>query len=185
MTTDEINEKTYYSDTSSKVTNARVTCNYITVPVDKIESVDVNVRIEEFSFSALVFLSSFAPFLFIGFVPMSFKLPFAFIELILITASLLWLIMVYRNYIELIVTVGGLRLVILSANMKKNDNICKVAAAIGEAIFDEKKYQKLKKVIPLEPPPDFNSSETIRLKLMLDDYEKLKSMKEELVKPKE
>jgi hypothetical protein len=185
MDTDDIVEKIYYSDSLSRVTNARVTCNNITVPVDKIESVDVNFRIEEFSFSVLVFLSTFATFLFISFIPADFKLAFIFFEIGLIAASLLWLITVYRNYIELIVTVGGRAVVILGANMKKNDYVCKIASAVGDAIFDERKYQKLKKVVALEPPPAFNSSETIRLKMMIEDYENLKSMKEDLIKAKE
>jgi hypothetical protein len=68
--------------------------------------------------------------------------------------------------------------------MRKKDYICKVAAAIGESILDEKKYQKLKRVVELDPSPALSPSETIRLKLMLEDYEKLKAMKDELLKSK-
>jgi len=185
MSTNEIGEKIYYSDASAKVTNIRVTCNHITVPVEKIESVDVNFKIEEFSFSVLVFLSSFAPLMFINYVPNSLRPAFVVFELITILASCLWLVMVYRNYIELIVTVGGRGLIILSAHMKRNDYVCKVASAIEDSIFDEKKYQKLKKEpVELASSAVLNASETIRLKLMLDDYEKLKAMKEELLKVK-
>lgn len=182
MPTNEIGEKIYYGDDSSKVTNVRVTCNHVTVPIEKIESVDVNFRIEEFSFSALVFLSSFAPLLFIDFVPASAKPAFVAFELIFIAASALWFIMVFKNYIELIVTVGGHGMVILSAHMKKNDYVCKVAVAIGDAISDEKKYQKMKVSSETDSQPSFDPSETMRLKLMLDDYEKLKAMKDELLK---
>jgi len=184
MTTNEIGEKIYYGDDSAKVTNVRVTCRHITVPIEKIESVDVNFRIEEFFFSTLVFLSSFAPFLFIGFVSDSAKTAFAIFDLVLIAVSFTWLVMVCKNYVELIVTVGGRRLVLLSAHMKKNDHMCKIADAIGEAMFDEKKYQKLKKTVDFNPAPAFNMSETFRLKLMLEDYEKLKSTKEELLQVK-
>lgn len=179
----EADEKTYYSDAITKVTNVRVTCNHITVPVEKIESVDVNFRIEAFSFSVLVFLSSFTPFLFFNFVPDLFKPPFAILGLILIAATLMWLIMVFKSYVELIVSIGGRSLVIFSANMKRKDYICKIAAAIGDAISDEKKYQKMKqseKGNPSESP--LNSSETIRLKLMLEDYEKLAVMKDRIGK---
>lgn len=185
MTTNEIGEKIYYSDSSAKVTNLRVTCNHITVPIEKIESVDVNFRIEEFFFSALVFLSSLALFLFFSFIPESIKVAFAVFEIIFVVASFLWLIMVCKNYIELIVTVGGRGLVILSAHMKNNDYVCKVASSIEESIFDERKYQKLKKVVELDQSAFLTSSETIRLKLMLEDYERLKAMKEELIKTKD
>ena len=184
MTTNEIGEKIYFSDDSTKVTNVRVTCNHITVPVERIESVDVNFKIEEFSFSALVFISSFTPFLFLDFVPVSVKPACAILGFVFIAASALWLLMVYKNYIELIVSVGGRGLVIMNAHMKQNDHVCKVAAAIGDAIFDEKKYQKLKRVVDLDPSENINSSETMRLKLMLDDYEKLKAMRDELLKRK-
>ena len=185
MSANEISEKIYYSDALLKVTNVRVTCNHITVPVEKIESVNVNFKIEAFSFSVLVFLSSFTPFMFFEHVPEIFEIAFLFFGTLLIAASFLWLIMVYSNYIELIVTVGGRRLVILGAHMKKNEYVCKVATAIEESIFDEKKYRKLKKeIVELEPSAAFNSSETMRLKLILEDYEKLKSMKNELLKAK-
>jgi hypothetical protein len=70
--------------------------------------------------------------------------------------------------------------------MKKNEYVCKFAAAIEESIFDEKRYRKLKReIVELEPSAAFNSSETMRIKLMLEDYEKLKSMKNELLKVKE
>ena len=184
MTTNEIGEKIYYGDNSSKVTNVRVTCNHITVPIERIESVDVNFKIEEFSFSALVFFSSFTPFLFFDFVPAGVKPACAILGLAFIAASALWLFMVYKNYIELIVSVGGRSLVLLSAHMKKNDYVCKVATAIEESIFDEKKYQKLKRVVDLDPSESINSSETMRLKLMLADYEKLKAMRDELLKRK-
>jgi hypothetical protein len=184
MTSNEIGEKIYYGDDSAKVTNVRVTCKHITVPIEKIESVDVNFRIEEFFFSVLVFLSSFAPFLFIGFVPDNARTAFAVSELVLIAASFTWLVMVCKNYVELIVTVGARRLVLLNGHMKKNGYMCKVSDAIGEAMFDEKKYQKLKKTVDFNPAPAFNMSETFRLKLMLDDYEKLKFMKEELLQVK-
>jgi hypothetical protein len=186
MSTNEIGEKIYYSDSTSKVTNVRVTCNHITVPIEKIESVDVNFRIEAFCFSVLIFFASFLPFLFVDSIPDAFDTAFLFFTIMLIAASFLWLVMVFRSYIELVVSVGGHGLVIQRAHMKKNDYICKLAAAIGDAISDEKKYQKLKtegEISPSSTP--FNSSETMRLKLMLDDYEKLTAMKEDLVKTKD
>jgi predicted HAD superfamily phosphohydrolase len=177
MTANETGEKIYYSDSTSKVTNIRVTCNHITVPVDKIESVDVNFRIEAFSFSTLIFLTSFFPFLFIDKVPEAFDTAFLFFETLIIIASALWLFLVYKDYIELIVTVGGRSLVIHSANMRKKDYICKIAAAIGDAISDEEKFKAMQKTGEVKPSAVFNPSETMRLKLMLEDYEKLTAKK--------
>lgn len=184
MTTSEADEQVYYKDHSSRVTNVRVTCNHITVPIEKIESVNVNFRIEEFFLSGLVFFSSSASFLFLGFVPGAVKPAIIAFGIIITAASLLWFLMVCRNYIGLIVTVGGRGLVLLAGSMRSKDHICKVAAAIEESIFDEKKYLKLKKVVDLEPSAVFNSSETMRLKMLLQDYEKIKIMKNDLSKRK-
>ena len=179
MATNEIGEKIYYGDASSKVTNVRVTCNHITVPIEKISSVDVNFRIEAFSISVIVFVSSFTPLLFFNFVTDIFLSAFVILELILIASSALWLIMVYKKYVELIVNVGGRDLTILSANMRKKIYICKIAAAIGDAISDEKQYQSMKKSGEVNTSHPFNSSETMRIKLMLEDYEKLVGKKSE------
>ncbi len=179
MPTNEIGEKIYFGDDSTKVTNVRVTCNHITVPVEKIESVDVNFRIETFSFSVLVFLSSFLLLFFADDVHTEYAAPYLFFTIILIIAAFFWLIMVFKNYTELTVAVSGRSLVILSASMMKKDYICKIADAIGNAISDEKEYQALKKTgeISNTSSSPFNSSETMRLKLMLDDYEKLTAKK--------
>ena len=106
------------------------------------------------------------------------------LELILIAASTLWTIVVYKNYTELVVNVGGRELVIVSTHMRNKDYVCKLSDAIGDAISGENKYQKLKKSGEIDSFATFNPSETFRLKLMLDDYEKLKSMREELLKAK-
>ena len=177
-TTNEIGEKIYYGDETAKVTNVRVTCNHITVPVEKIESVDVNFRIEAFSFSVIIFLSSLLLLLFAGPIPPIYDAAYLFFTIILIVASFMWLIMVFKNYVELIVNVGGRSLVILSANMRKKIYICKIAGAIGDAISDEKKYQKMKASGEINAEtPSLNQSETVRLKLMLEDYERLSTKK--------
>ena len=54
----------------------------------------------------------------------------------------------------------------------------------SDAISGENKYRKLKKSGKIKSSAISNPSETIRLKLMLDDYEKLKSMKDELLNAK-
>ena len=177
-TTNEIGEKIYYGDETAKVTNVRVTCSHITVPVEKIESVDVNFRIEAFSFSVIIFLSSLLLLLFTGPVPPIYDAAYLFFTIILIVSSFMWIIMVFKNYVELIVNVGGRRLVILGANMWKKIFICKIAAAIGDAISDEKKYQTMRKSGEINTEtPALNQSETVRLKLMLEDYEKLTAKK--------
>ncbi len=179
MVTNEVGEKIYFGDATSKVTNVRVTCNHITVPVEKIESVDVNFRIEAFSLSVLAVFASFLPLMFAGPIPPEYDAPYLFFSIILIAAALFWLGLVFKNYTELIVAVGGRKLVILSVSMMKKDYICKIADAIGNAISDEKEYQSLKKTgeISNTSTSPFNSSETMRLKLMLDDYEKLTAKK--------
>ena len=185
MTTNEIGEKIYFGDATSKVTNVRMTCNHITIPVGKIEGVNVNFRIEAFSFSVLVFFLSFFPMLFIIPVPNEYDAPYLFFTIIVIASAFLWLFFVFKNYTELIVSVGGRSLVVLSASMMKKDYICKISDAIGDAISEEKEYQTMKKTGEIDQfSPTFNTSETIRLKLMLEDYEKLTAKKEDFAKAK-
>jgi hypothetical protein len=61
--------------------------------------------------------------------------------------------------------------------MRRKDYICKIAAAIGDAISDEEKFKAMQKTGEVKPSAVFNPSETMRLKLMLEDYEKLTAKK--------
>jgi hypothetical protein len=185
MPTNEIGEKIYFGDTTSKVTNVRVTCNHITVPISKIESVDVVFRIEAFSISVILFLCSFLLLFFISPIPPAFDTAYLFFTVIIIAATLMWLVLVFKNYTELLVYVSGRGLVIHSSSMMKKDYICKIANSIGDAISDEKKYQEMKKSGETVSSIPFNSSETMRLKLMLDDYDKLTGKKQVAVEAKD
>ncbi|HCE42219.1 MAG TPA: hypothetical protein DET40_01555 [Lentisphaeria bacterium] len=185
MAANEIGEKVYYSDATSKVTNVRITCEHITVPVGKIGSVDLNFRCEEFAFSILVLFSSLAPFAFFNFIPGNLKMAAAIVSLILFAASAFWVFMVYRNYVELFVMVNGRKAVILSVNMREKDYLSRIASAIGDAITDEDRFQKMKASGEIDPSSQkLSLSETMHLKSMLDDYQKLKGMKELILKPK-
>ena len=185
MATNEIGEKVYYSDESTKVTNVRVTCEHITVPVGKIESVDLNFRCEEFAFGIFVFFSSLAPFMFFNYVPDNLKMAVGIASLILLAASAFWVVMVYRNYVELFVMVNDRKVVILSVNMRKKDYLSEIASAIGDSIADEDRYQKMKASGKIySSSPTLSLSETMRLKLILEDYDRLKEVKDMILKPK-
>jgi hypothetical protein len=179
MATNEIGEKVYFSDATIKVTNARVSCNHITVPVEKVESVVVNSRIEALALGFGTLLLCSSPFLFLNCLPDGFKMPVAIVSLFLIAASSAWVYMIYKNYIELVVSVAGRNVVIFNMNMSGRDYLCKIASAIGDAITDEKRYQKMKASGELPTPERVSSSDTMRFKMMLEDYEKLKKAKEE------
>ncbi len=188
MASNEIGEKIYHSDERMKVTNVRITYNHITVPMEKVDSVEVNFRTEAFCFSVGALLLSLSPLLFLGagVIPKSAALPIVFITLVLAAACAVWVYLVYNSYIELILGVSHQKITLFKACMAKNDYMSQVAKAIGDAIFDEKKYQKMKESGELQAPsPAFNPSETVRLKLMLEDYEKLKAMKDSMPKASE
>ncbi|MFZ2654995.1 MAG: hypothetical protein WAX69_08750 [Victivallales bacterium] len=180
MATNEVGEKIYFSDAAIKVTNVRVSCNHITVPVEKVESVTVNSRIEAFVVGVSIFLLCFSPFLFFHFMPPGVRIPIAVISAILIAASGVWVYLIYKSYVELVVSVGNRSVVMFSVNMAGRDYLCRIASAIGDAISDEKKYQKMKDSGELPASVEkYNPSDTLRFKMILDDYEKLKKAKDE------
>jgi len=86
MATNEIGEKIYYNDLLVKVTNLRVTCNDISVPICKIDGVNICPRIEAFCFSVSFFIASLYSYLFYQTIPSGVKYVFV-AGLILITGS--------------------------------------------------------------------------------------------------
>lgn len=174
-----LTEKVYYEDSDTKITNVRVTCRHLTVPVEKIGSVNINYKVETFSLSVMCLIVSATPFMFINSLPKSFGLPVASFSVVLMLASLLWLFLVFRSYAELIVAVDGRGVKMSHCNMFKKAYIEEVCSKIGDAILDERKYRQLKAAGVLEESLSLNPSETLRLKMIIDDYEDLKNMKEE------
>ncbi len=179
MSEETLTEKVYLEDSNAKITNVRVTCRHLTVPVEKIGSVNINYKVETFSLAIMCLVISCSPFLFFSVMPEKVRVPVAGVAIILIFASIVLLVLVYKSYAELIASVGGRGVKLLSVSMRKKEYIENLCSKIGDAIFDERKYCELKASGELQESMNLNPSETLRLKMILDDYEDLKKMKEE------
>ena len=64
--------------------------------------------------------------------------------------------------------------------MMRKKYLEQVYTQTADAIMDEKKYRELKAAGRLEQEVNFTTSETMRLKKILDDYEELRKIKEEM-----
>lgn len=180
-----LSEKIYFEDSKAKVTNVRLTCNHLTVPVEKIGSVNINYKIEIFSLAVFCFIISCSPFLFLSSLSDRFKIPvsgIAGVAVVLVLASLVLLLLVYKSYVELIASVGGRMVKLLTFSMGQKEYAENMCSRIGDAILDEKKYRALIAGGELEDSLKLNASETLRLKVIIDEYEELKKMKDEFSK---
>ena len=177
-----LSEKIYYEDKNAKVTNVRVTCRHLTVPIEKIGSVNVNYKVEALSLAVMCLAISASPFLFFSVINSEkLKLPIAGISIILILASLVLFVLVYKSYVGLVASVGGRAVKLLSANMNSKVYVEEICDKISDAILDDQKYREAKIAGNLDQP-QFSLSDTMRLKAILDDYEELKDLKEDFAK---
>jgi hypothetical protein len=176
MATNEIGEKVYYSDDSAKVTNVRITCNHITVPIEKIGSVNINLKTEMFCLRFAISVVSASLLLFLPVIPPHLRVTIGIVLGVIALVSAVWLYLLLKNYAELVVSVESRRLVIMTSSIFNKSGLAKLYKAIGEAILDERKYCDMKQ--SGDNSVKFNPSETIRLKVMLEDYDRLKKLAE-------
>ena len=179
MSQEKISEKVYYEDSNVKVTNARLTCNHMTAPIEKIDSVYINFQTVKFSASIIFLVLSASILLFCTVLPETLLIPIAILSLILMAASAVFVYTTYVNYVELMVLVTGRKVSLLSSGMLNKAYMENLCDKISDAIFDEKKYRDLKSSGELESALKLNPSETLRLKMVLEDYEELKKLKEQ------
>ena len=183
-----LTEKIYFEDPNAKITNVRVMCRHLTVPVEKIDSVNVNYKVETFSLAVICLIISASPFLFFpamtGTSLESLKVPVAGVSVILIFASLLLLVLVFKSYAELVVSVGGRAVKLLSVSMISKEYVEDLSSKISDALMDEKRYRELKDSGQLTDVLKLNPSDTLRLKKIIDEYEELKELKEEFIQKK-
>jgi hypothetical protein len=176
MATNEIGEKIYYENDFAKVTNVRVTCRHVTAPVEKIDGVGINNKTESLCLRFAIMLVSLSFLLFLPVMPATLRLPASVILGLIAAMAAIWLYLLLKNYVELIVSVAGRRIVVLSSSIFDRTELVKLNKAITDAILDERKYCSMKE--GGDEKIKFNHSETMRLKLMLEDYEHLKKQVE-------
>jgi len=157
-------EKVYYKDDRAKITNLRVTCNHVTIPVDRIDHVDVDLKVNSLVVALIWFFLSFVLFYWYTFVPCLIA------GIILVLASFAWLCRVYNSYVELQVTVGSKRVKLMDTGMGNREYAYKVADAIGDTIIEEQKLEEQRRDGSLTESQSFSPTETMRLRQMLKDY---------------
>ena len=184
MSPKNMSEKIYYEDKEAKVTNVRVTCNNLTAPIEKIGSVNINYRMEKFATSIVLLILAASPFLFYQLFPENVKMPIAVISMILVLAAAAFVAYVYNHYVELIISVAGRRVNLMSTKMVNKEYLENICSKISKAILDEEKYQGMKKSGELKEALKLNPSETMRLKMVLEDYEELKKLKDKFTSEK-
>ena len=172
-------EKVYFEDPRIKVTNVRVTCQHFTIPVEKINSVSLNFKAEGF-FLSLTFLAfSFCPFFFFPLLSPKLQMSIGGICLVMIVTSSIFAYLVYKEYVQLTVSVVGRDIVLIASSMSNRKYLEGICDKIGDAVMDEKKYKELKETGEVESFLALNPTDTIKIKLMLDDYENLKKLRDE------
>lgn len=180
-----LSEKIYFEDENAKITNVRVTCRHLTVPIEKVGSVDVHYKAESFALAVICLILSATPFLFLSLISsQEAKTAVAVLSCILIASSLVLLFFVFKSYAELELSVDGRVVKLLSVSMTSKSYVEMLCVKVGDAILDEKRYRELKESGKLNSALKLNPSETLRLKMILDDYEEIKELKEKFLNKK-
>jgi len=94
--------------------------------------------------------------------------------------SLVLVYLNYINYVELIISLSGRQVRLLTTGMLNKKYLEGVCDKISDALLDEQKYQELKRSGELEDSLQLSPSETMRLKMVMEDYEDLKKMKDQI-----
>ncbi|HPN85100.1 MAG TPA: hypothetical protein PK821_07190 [Victivallales bacterium] len=174
MASNEIGEKIYFEDSQSKVTNIRISCMNVTIPVEKTYSAQINMRVEDLCIRLSLLLFSMSLLLFVPTVPAQIRIPLAIFLGIFSASSAFWLYIMLKEYAELVVSVDNRNLVLMKTNIFSSKNLLGIKKAIDNAIMDERKFREIVK--DPDSAAKLNPSETVRLKLMLEDYERMKKL---------
>ncbi|NCB64235.1 MAG: hypothetical protein EOM52_11660, partial [Clostridia bacterium] len=100
---DNYQEKVYYKDTNVKVTDLRITCNHVTIPVDKIDHYSINFRANNLLFAFTCFIASL-----IGvYIVVRYFSQWGYLGFILVILCFVWLRIEFASYVELFVTTAA------------------------------------------------------------------------------
>ncbi len=146
-------EKVYFETPKVKVTNIRVVFGHDTVIIDKISSVDTNLRVVTLYASFLLCVLSLGVF---------FLDPY--VAILFIGLSFIWARWEYEHYIELLVYSDEKCFKIASSAMSSRDCVYKIADALSMAIADNKRRKDV---------PGLSETETMQLRRLLLQMEKV------------
>jgi hypothetical protein len=132
-----MDEKIYYKDESAKITDLRITCNHVTIPIEKIESVVVDFKAATLGMAFALFVAALIA-VYIGCI---YCLGFCWIGIFFAILALAWLRFVYRNYIELKVSTGTTTIKLLESNMRNRKYIFEIEEALKFALKENRNIQ--------------------------------------------
>lgn len=127
-----MDEKIYHKDSIVKITNLRITCNHITVPIGKIENVIVDFKITTMLVAFTSFIFSVLAVIAVAY----FYGHYGWIVSLLVIASLIWLRIIYLTYTELKISIPDRTFSILDASMRNREYIFKIETALKTAMLD-------------------------------------------------
>lgn len=170
-------EKIYYKDDNIKVTDLRITCNHVTIPIDKIDHYTINLRANNLLFAFTCFVLSL-----IGvYVAVRFFSNWGYLGFVAVILTFVWLRVEYSTYVELFISTGSRKLKLLDTGMGSREFLYEIADALSEALLDkEKAKDKAKsdeKVEDTQSLTGFTASDTMTLKKIIMDYDKSESAK--------
>jgi hypothetical protein len=126
-------EKIYYKDESAKITDLRITCNHVTIPIEKIENVTVDFKTVTLGMAFTLFATALIA-VYIGCI---YCLGFCWIGIFFAIIALAWLKIVYKNYIELKVSTGTATIKLLESNMLSREYIFRIEEALKFALKEK------------------------------------------------
>lgn len=158
-----MDEKIYYNNGNVKVSNLRITCDHITIPISKIDRVITDFKV----FNLVISASAFGVSLLGIAVSCYFYGEWGYLGLLALIGSFVWYRIVYRKYVELRISTGSREIRILEAPMNNRDNVYKVEEALNTALID---YVSEKELAG-KSTGSFSASETVILKKILLEYD--------------
>jgi hypothetical protein len=158
-----MDEKIYYNAENVKVSNLRITCDHITIPISKIDRVITDFKV----FNLVMSAASFGIFLIVIAVCCYFYDNWGYLGIIPLMGSFVWYRMVYRKYVELRISTGAREIRILEAPMNNRDTVYKVEEALNAALIEYVSEKELSG----KTTASFSPSETVILKKILLEYD--------------
>ncbi|OGV34778.1 MAG: hypothetical protein A2020_09660 [Lentisphaerae bacterium GWF2_45_14] len=160
---DSYQEKVYYKDANVKVTDLRITCNHVTIPIDRIDHYSINFRANNLLFAFTCFMISL-----IGvYVTVRYLSSWGYLGFILVVLCFVWLRIEYSTYVELFVTTGPRRVKMLDTGMNNRGYLFKIADGLSDALLEKHKEKE-----SVESPGQLSLSDTMKLKKIIMDYDK-------------
>lgn len=159
-------EKVYYNSENVKVSNLRITCDHITIPISKIDRVITDFKVFNLVMSAALFGLS----LVLIAVCCYFYDEWGYLGILPLVGTFIWYRMIYRKYVELRISTGAREIRILEAPMNNRNLVYKVEEALNAAIID----YVAEKDLSGKSTGSFSPSETVILKKILLEYDSTK-----------